>query len=743
MTNLARIVGAALMATASVACSGTNKAQAVRDGDALETAQQHAEAAAAYQRALDVDPSDADLRVKLGQTYLRAGDAIRAADLLPEDLDAQLRAASTMLGGGRFSDVLGRADALLRAHPDNPSALVLKANALARLPNSIVAMERLAPVLANDTRRALVLSDLQLNTSRSADDEAARLFQKAITLSPAIAEPHFAWPNFLWARGRLDEAESPLRVIAEPVGALTTAKFALGVFLALRSRPDEAQPLLQAAAAASGPAAVGARLTLADLQSGAGRLDEARAILEPMSTDDPDGEASVRLAALDGATDKPADAVRRLDTLLRRLPLHPQALFVKAQVLNRMGNPDLRYARAAVAADPKSSEARALLGEALSSQGDVEDALQQYVEAVQLNPNSAEASVALGRSLLTLGRVPEAALRARDAVRIAPGSKDAVLLLVTTLVRQRNYVAAERTLAPLQTSHPHDPGVALQAGLLQTALGQTAAARASLTKALTYEPDSSEALGALIALEPAGRPSPDVLARLDAAVQRRPRDASLLMLKARALAAGDDTTGAGATLMRAFEVDRSNVAVALALADALNRTHRVDAAATVLRQVLERRPRSVEARTALATMLDDAGRDAEAQPLYEQIVDEHPEAAMVAYRLGLLYLAKPELLSVALDLAVAAKRGLPDEPAVNDLLGQVYTKKGLTSLALGPLREAIAADPRNALYRYHLGEAYERAGNRVQARTEYAAALAIDSNFPGADRIRPLVGTRR
>jgi Tfp pilus assembly protein PilF len=73
---------------------------------------------------------------------------------------------------------------------------------------------------------------------------------------------------------------------------------------------------------------------------------------------------------------------------------------------------------------------------------------------------------------------------------------------------------------------------------------------------------------------------------------------------------------------------------------------------------------------------------------------------------------------------------------VSDVLGWIYAKKNLPTLALPHLRDAVRASPDNATYRYHLGSAYLSDGDRQKAQTELARALQIDQHFPDAARAR-------
>jgi Flp pilus assembly protein TadD len=57
------------------------------------------------------------------------------------------------------------------------------------------------------------------------------------------------------------------------------------------------------------------------------------------------------------------------------------------------------------------------------------------------------------------------------------------------------------------------------------------------------------------------------------------------------------------------------------------------------------------------------------------------------------------------------------------------------------LKVSAAKDPNNALYQYHLGLAYASSGDAVQARGSLTRALALKSDFDGADQARSLLSS--
>src|SRR5690606_13072206 len=100
----------------------------------------YAEAILEYRNAIKQDGKFAEARMKLADAYVATGDnrnalreAVRAADLLTDSVDAQLRAGTLLLAAGQYADARARAVAALEKEPKNPQALVMLGSALAAI----------------------------------------------------------------------------------------------------------------------------------------------------------------------------------------------------------------------------------------------------------------------------------------------------------------------------------------------------------------------------------------------------------------------------------------------------------------------------------------------------------------------------------------------------------------------------------------------------------------------------------
>ena len=113
MAVVAAIVGA-------VACSRDPEAakqKHLESGDRHLKAAKYREATLEYRSAIRLDGAFAQARLRLAETYERGGDLqnayreyVRAADLLPDRADVQVKAGNFLLVAGRFEDAKARAE---------------------------------------------------------------------------------------------------------------------------------------------------------------------------------------------------------------------------------------------------------------------------------------------------------------------------------------------------------------------------------------------------------------------------------------------------------------------------------------------------------------------------------------------------------------------------------------------------------------------------------------------------------
>jgi tetratricopeptide (TPR) repeat protein len=185
-------------------------------------------------------------------------------------------------------------------------------------------------------------------------------------------------------------------------------------------------------------------------------------------------------------------------------------------------------------------------------------------------------------------------------------------------------------------------------------------------------------------------------------------------------------------LDRLLARDPAHLRARLLKAGVLLRTHKVDVALALAQSTVAAEPESAEARSVLGKALRASAQPVEAIEQFNEALRLDPGDGAAASGLAALYADRKTNLQAALGLALTAKRQLPDDPEVNDVLGWVYVRLNRAALGLEELEAAVSADPNNPVYRFHLGMAYVALARPREAREELTRAVALDGTFAEA-----------
>ena len=223
------------------ACTNTDvaKQQHFDSGKQFLSAGKHQEAIIEFRNALQQDPRFGQARYQLAEAYAATGNGagalqeyVRAADLLPTDNVAQIKAATFLLLARRFEDAKTRIQKVLDNDPSNIDALIVHGNALAALKDLDGATKEVQEAIDLDPDRAQSYSSLAVIRLAQGDREQAKAaFEKAVSVDPQSLNARLALANFQWGVGDSAGAEQSLKKALEidPKNAL--ANRALATYL--------------------------------------------------------------------------------------------------------------------------------------------------------------------------------------------------------------------------------------------------------------------------------------------------------------------------------------------------------------------------------------------------------------------------------------------------------------------------------------------------------------------------------
>lgn len=745
-------VAAVLLIAFTVAACKTDPKVAARNhlekGNQQLERQQLPEAIIEYRRAVQADPRLGQARLQLAHAYAVSGDGpnalkeyARAADLLPDDTAAQVKAGNFMLVAGRFDDAQGLANRMLARDANNVQAQVLLANALAGLKDLDGAVAAFEKAVVMDPNRSSTYSELgsvQLVSGKKDAAEAA--FRKAIALDPNSINAHLSLANFLWSTGDGAQAEQEIKRALEIDPKNIVANRAISMYYLVTNRAQAAEPHLKLVAnTVAGPEA---KYFLAEYYLRLGRLDDSRATLTPLvASKDAFVGASIRLARVEVIAKRNAEAHRVLEAALAREPQNADALITLGKLHLSENNTSnaLTTLQTAVASNPRSVEAHLALAQTQALRGSVKEATTAFNDALKLDGANTQARLGLARLQINNGMPADAVPLMLKIVEEQPRNLEARLLLLHGLLAVGDLPQATTQLNVLLQQAPGSATVQTAAGMLATVKRDGEGARRAYSLALAADPKSYQALAGLLTAEMQGKKFGSAKALIEKQLSQMPNDPNVLMMAAQTYNAMGDAFETEKALKKTVEVDPQSLQAYAMLGKMYYQQGRLDLARQELEGFVTRAPKSVPANTMLGTILELQGKKDEAKQRYNEALQVDPLAAVAANNLAWINANTNGNLDMALQLAQTAKSQLPNRHEVDDTLGWIYYKKGLSSLAIESLSNSTTRQPDNPSYNYHLALAYHQNGDRAQARKLLEKALKADANFDGAADAKKLL----
>ena len=741
-----RLLAALAVPLVALACTDPEiaKHRHVERGDDHAVHHRYAEAVLEYRNAIKLDRRFGEARYKLAEALAndgKPGDAaqeyVRAAELLPDRADVQIRAGGILLVAQEFERAQKAAAAALAVEPTNVDAQLILAHAYAGLkdlPGAVREIEEAIQLAPEDSRPYTSLGGLRLAEGDRAKAEAA--YQRAVAIDPKSIPARLALGYFYWSGNSREQAAAELNqaIAIDPRHLLANRMLAL--FHLTAGQYAEAEPALLRLAGANDANAI---LTVADHYVRSNRGQEAREMYERLKSNEQTRTVGIlRLASLDYRTGQTGQAHAAVDAALKTEAKNPELLILKTRFLleERRFTDAETLARQAVEADETLAGAHYVLGLAQMALGRTDQASNAFKETLRLNPRASAAELQLSRLSLAAGDTNEALRRAEAARKGQPGSPETRLSVANALLSRRELNRAETELKPLLAEYPNSAAVRVTYGGLLAARADIQGAVREFDRALEIDPGHHQALAGRLNADLVLKKPEDGRARLTRALAASPNDGSLLQLAARFEATAGDFAASEQHLRRAIEVNPSALDAYSMLGQIYVRQNRLDQARVEFEKLAALRSDPTGPKTMVGMIYDLQKRTDDARKVYEEIVGSTNRAPVAANNLAWHYAESGERLDIALQLAQTAKQQIPDSHEVNDTLGWVYYKRGMADMAIRPLEESVKAAPGIALYHFHLGLAYAKAGRNGDARRSLEQALKLQPDFPGAGEAR-------
>ena len=323
---------------------------------------------------------------------------------------------------------------------------------------------------------------------------------------------------------------------------------------------------------------------------------------------------------------------------------------------------------------PDDVVTRMLLGESYEKQGEFVKAAATYEQAVKLNPKLLSATAKLAQLNAGPLQASDKALEfARKARELAPNDPKVVGILGGAAYQTGNFTWAYNLLQESARQLPNDAEILHDFAWAAFSLGKVSEARQTMQRVLTAAPDSNES-----------------------------SDAKLFLA------------------MTALDQEGSALA----------------SAESEVEQVLKTDPKYVPAHMAHAGILLQRGESKPAAAIYTEVLRRFPDFAPAQKRLASLYAEDPEKRDEAYDLAIKARRALPDDPELAQILAELSYKRKEYAYAVKLLRQSAEKRPLDAKYLYYLGMSHLETKDNIKSREALDQALAAGLQDPLATDAR-------
>lgn len=719
-------------------------------GEKYFSAAKYREAVIQYANAVQIDPRYAPAHAKLAQSLLKLGDNSRAfqelsrtVELDPDNARARIDLANLLLtvrnpDGSLVPDIMQQAKAQLdwldKNQPNNAETHQAWANYYSAESDLASATKEIEKSIDLDPLRSgayLMLALLQ--TRLELPDQAEINFTKAVEMDPKALKPRLALGGFYQSLNRFPDAERQFRHAIQISPKDPEPRTALVRLLLQENNTNEAEAFLKQSKADLHDIPEGYRM-LGDYYFAIGDIDKSINEYSSVCHDHPrDLQAKKNFIQLLILKNRLPEASKLNDEILKGSPHDVDALVYKGQISLRENNSAaaLDSLQTALRNDPDNAVAHYQLGLAFVQVHDLNRAESEWQEAVGLRPALTSAQRALASLEIDRGEIESALQRAQQMIAADPYSADGFLLKAMAESARKKYEDAQQDAEQAMKWAPHSPAPFIQLGNIQFAQKHFPEAQKFYQQALDRDSGSATALSGLMNTYFAQKQFNQAIAAVNTQIIKAPNSNFYDLLGTALYTAKKDYAGAEANLRKAVDLDKTNI-------DALEKLGKVqveegasDRALSLSLQAIKDNPH--EARfCVLAGELYEAKHSwSQAEAMYRQALVISPDQPLAANNLAYVMLEEGENVDLAMNMAQAARRGMPDSPNAADTLGWAYYRKGIYQSAISQFQEALRlnaknGDPDDAVLHYHLGLAYQKAKQTGLARQQLEKAVQLN-----------------
>jgi tetratricopeptide (TPR) repeat protein len=736
-------------------------------------------------------PNTPLIKFELARAYLKKNNMNQAKVVLdqaisinPNYAEAILLLADINLRSGHGEAVIEPMTRLLKRSPElRPAALLLAAayGSLDRFDDAAVVTGEEAKLAPRDPQAQMALG-LTLRQAKR-NDEARQAFEKAAELAPDSLWPVDQLVELDLMEKHFDAAQQRIDRHFQKTPDSPAAHFFKGKILVAEEKWSPAETEFQKTLQLD-PNFGGAYDLLIQTYLATNKLPQALSQLQTQLSKNPnDASALMTLALLHERTNEFAKARDAYEHLLSLKPDLVSALnnlaCLYADRLNDLGKAyDLaRKARDLQGNDPAIADT---LGWILSKRGEYQQALAILQGSAAKLPDSPEVQFHLGMTAYMMGQPDLARValqKAASATKDFPGKEESKRHLA--LLKNDAVASQELSVSQLEATakkQPNDVIAQTRLGEAYEKQGAADKAAAAFEQVLKLNPRLASATTKLAQLYAGPLQNKEkALAYAKKARELTPNDPQVTSILGKVAYQSGNLAWSYSLLQEAARQRENDPLILHDLAWAAYRLGKVNEARETMQRALATGsdfPEAADARTFLSlTALDEnlkdlvaaeneiqkelqtspeylpalmaracldeqRGQIKPASEIYTSILRRSPDFAPAQKRLAKLYAQEPSTTAAAYDLATKARKALPDDGELAELLGRLSYEKKEYQRAIQLLQESARKTSLNANSLFYLGMSQLQTRQKAEARDVLNQALVGGLQEPLASEAR-------
>ena len=750
-------------------------------GDVLRAKGDTKKAVAVLEQLDHTYPGVPLIKYKLAGAYLQNNNISQATVMLdqavsinPDYDDAVLLLAEINAATGHGDKVIEPLNRLLQRRPDLKSAALTLAAAygsLDRFDDALAVLHNQAQLAPNDPQLQIVLGLNYRQAKRNS--EARQAFEKAAQLMPNTLLPIDQLIELDLSDKHFDAARQRVRSQFQNTPNLPAAHYLEGKILAAEGKWDAAEAELQRTLQLD-PNLVAACDLLARSYMVRNKLPQAVDQLQALLSNTPNNTAVLMTLAL--VYNRMKDYPKARDAYEKLLSTKPDSVpalndlaYLYTEHLNNL---DKAYELARKARELGGNDASVgdTFGWVLYKRGDYQQALPILQESAQRAADHPEIQFHLGMTAYMMGQTDLAKTafkKAASATEDFPGKDESKRRLALLESGAGLPISQLETMAQEQ---PNDVIVQMHLGEAYEKQGALDKAAAAFERALNINPKLTVAVTKLAQLNAGPLQNKEkAVAYAKKARELAPADPGIAALVGKVAYESGNFTWSYSLLQETARQRQNDPALLHDLAWAAYSVGKVNEARDAMQKVLTNNPDAAEAADAkkflalsaldenpkdlmaaeadvqtelksnpqyVPALMDQAALDAQrgqtkpATDSYNDILRRWPEFAPAQKRLATLYAQDPSTVAVAYDLATKARKTLPDDPALSELLGRLSYEKKEYPRVIQLLQESARKRPLDADSLFYLGMSQLQARQKTEARGVLNQALVAGLHEP-------------